>query len=125
MTALFTQGYRDAGFEGLVPLGVAFARESYIEGKAACVKAIREQFDKAGVAFVFKCKFKFGYTGHPSNGKMWVECIGDAYALPKGGWEAIVPHQEPTNGKEPTKLTTKKGWQLRCGLVSINEEVLS
>ena len=108
-TSLFTQSYRDSGYEGLIPLGVAYAAVSYIQGShSMCIAALREKFQESGVHVVFNCKFEFWYNGHPNNGTRAASVIGDAYKIPAAVDSTLTPVEESRPAVR--KVKTKTGW---------------
>lgn len=123
-TVLFTQSYRDSGFENLVPMGIAYM-DCYSEsGRKGMIKRIREDLEKQGIEFVFNCKFEFWFSGHPNNGNYGGYLLGDAYKMPKDFKEQCDNQQDTNELQTKKKSTIKKGWQFRCGLVTIDQETL-
>jgi hypothetical protein len=113
MTVLFTQTYRDSGFEGLIPMGVAYISADICEGKVNAIISIRKKLEEQRVPFVFNCKFDFCCYGHPDNGRYCCTMMGDAYKLPDGDDTVMLPiPPEEIGGKDRLKPR-------RYGLVSI------
>ncbi len=123
MTLLFTQSYRDSGFEKLIPIGIASMCYSET-GKRGVIKHIREELEKQGIQFVFNCQFEFWFSGHPNNGNYGGHMIGDAYKLPKDFKNIINNNDDDAivNSKGVHKIKTKKEYQLRCGLITLESE---